>query len=59
MHHGSICKLKKLTDKKQAIMLREFSDNKAVREIIGKLHTLKETNIIVERDLTHGREYST
>lgn len=32
--------------------MAEFSDNEVVREIIGKLHTLKETNIIVERDLT-------
>lgn len=48
----SIFTLKLLTEKKQAIVLVEFSDNQEVREIFSNVNNLKGTNIILEKDLS-------
>lgn len=52
IHPGSIYTLKTMNEKKQVIILAEFKDNEDVREIIGKVHTLMETNLIIERNLS-------
>lgn len=44
--------LKTITDRKQVILLVEFTDNEEVQEIFGKVATLGGTNIIIEKDLS-------
>lgn len=48
----SIRILKTFTERKQVILLVEFNDYDEVQQIFGKATTLKETNIILERDLS-------
>lgn len=48
----SIYVLKTFTEKNLVMLLVEFTDNEEVLEIFGKVATLKETNIIIEKDLS-------
>lgn len=54
IHPRSIFTLKTLHDKKQAILLVEFMDNDEVNQIFSQVKSLKDTNIIIEKDLSPG-----